>query len=418
MLYRFFSHLTVQVIFAIILGVIVGLYFPEFAPTAQLISKSFIGLISMLIAPIIFLTIVLGIASMDDMKKVGRVGGKALLYFEIITTFALVIGLLVANYMQPGKGVQVAESVADVSKVSEYEKSAMDMNWVEFITHIIPHNIFEAFVKGDILQILFFAILFGFGLSKMGTAGESLLLTFDKLSRVFFNIMKVIMKLAPLGAFGGIAFTIGKYGIHTLIPLGKLMICVYATMFLFIFVVLNLICRIYKFSLWQFLKFIRQEILIVLGTSSSESVLPSMMQKMEKFGCSKSVVGLVIPTGYSFNLDGTTIYLSMCVIFLAQVFQIDLTITQELAIIGILMVTSKGAAGVTGSGFIVLTSTLAAIKVIPVEGVAILLGVDRFMSEARAITNMIGNGVATVVIAKSEKAFDESAYQKAIGNDI
>ncbi|MGV8878019.1 MAG: C4-dicarboxylate transporter DctA [Sphingobacteriaceae bacterium] len=414
---RTFSHLTFQVIVAILLGIAVGLYFPRFAPTAELISKAFINLISMLIAPIIFLTIVLGIASMGDMKKVGRVGGKALLYFELITTFALVIGVTVANVFQPGKGVHVA-AAAEVSKIATYQKGATEMNWGEFMMHIIPHNVFDAFAKGDILQILFFAILFGFGLSRMGTAGESLLNTFDKLSKVFFNIMKVIMKLAPLGAFGGMAYTIGKYGVHTLIPLGKLMLCVYFTMFLFIFVVLNLICRYYKFSLWQYLKFIRQEILIVLGTSSSESVLPSMMQKMEQFGCAKSVVGLVIPTGYSFNLDGTTIYLSMSVIFLAQVFQINLSLVQELTIIGILMVTSKGAAGVTGSGFIVLTSTLAAIKVIPVEGVAILLGVDRFMSEARAITNMIGNGIASIVIAKCENSFDEAAYMEIIGKDV
>lgn len=370
----------------------------------------------MLIAPIIFLTIVLGIASMGDMKKVGRVGGKALLYFELITTFALIIGVTVANVFQPGKGVHVTAS-ADISKIAPYQKGAAEMNWSEFILHIVPHNIFDSFAKGDILQILFFAILFGFGLSHMGTAGESLLNTFDKLSKVFFNIMKVVMKLAPLGAFGGIAYTIGKYGVLTLIPLAKLMLCVYLTMFLFIFLVLNLICRYYKFSLWQYLKFIRAEILIVLGTSSSESVLPSMMLKMQQFGCAKSVVGLVIPTGYSFNLDGTTIYLSMSVIFLAQVFQIDLSIAQELTIIGILMVTSKGAAGVTGSGFIVLTSTLAAIKIIPIEGVAILLGVDRFMSEARAITNMIGNGIATVVIAKSENAFNDAAYREIIHKD-
>jgi aerobic C4-dicarboxylate transport protein len=278
----------------------------------------------------------------------------------------------------------------------------------------VPKNIFDAFAKGDILQILFFAVLFGYGLSHMGKAGESLIVTFDKLSKVFFNIMKVVMKLAPIGAFGGMAFTVGTFGIKTLKPLGALMGSVYLTMFLFIFVVLNIICWLYRFSLWQYLKFIREEILVVLGTSSSESVLPRMMEKMEQFGCSKSVVGLVIPTGYSFNLDGTTIYMSMAVIFLAQVFQIPLSLMQELTLIGILMLTSKGAAAVTGGGFIVLASTLTATKMIPVEGLAILLGVDRFMSEARAITNMIGNGMAAVVIAKSEKEFDEEAYQKAI----
>jgi aerobic C4-dicarboxylate transport protein len=408
-----FSNLTFQVIVAIVAGAFAGFLFPGFAATAKLISASFINLINMLIAPIIFLTIVLGIANMGDMKKVGRVGGKALLYFELITTFALLIGLIVANIIKPGNGFESTTAV-DVSKIAVYQKEAAEMKWGEFITHIIPHNIVEAFAQGDILQILFFAILFGYGLNKIGSGGSSILRGLDKLSKVFFNIMKVVMKLAPLGAFGGMAFTVGTYGISALLPMAKLMVCVYVTMILFIFVVLNAICRIYKFSLWQYLKFIRQEILIVLGTSSSESVLPSMMQKMEQFGCAKPVVGLVIPTGYSFNLDGTTIYLSMSVIFLAQVFHIDLSLVQQLTIIGILMVTSKGAAGVTGSGFIVLSSTLAAIKVIPVEGIAVLLGVDRFMSEARAITNMIGNGIATVVIAKSEKEFDETKYLKAI----
>lgn len=401
---KIFGNLTFQVIMAIILGVIVGIYFKDFASTAQIISKTFISLISMLIAPIIFFTIVLGIANMGDMKKVGRVGGKALLYFEIVTTFALLIGLLVANWLQPGKGIDVQKS-ANADKIVQYQKAAEEMKWGEFFAHIIPHNIFEAFAKGDILQILFFAILFGYGLSKLGTPGKTLLTTFEKLSQVFFNIMKVVMKLAPIGAFGGMAYTVGTYGAESLRPMAKLMGSVYLTMFLFVFVVLNIICRLYKFSLWQYLKFIRQEILLVLGTSSSESALPSMMEKMEKFGCSRQVVGLVIPTGYSFNLDGTTIYLSMAVLFLAQVFNIPLSIEQQLTIVGILMVTSKGAAAVTGGGFIVLTSTLAAIKVIPIESVAILLGVDRFMSEARAITNLIGNGVATIVIAKSEGEF-------------
>jgi len=409
---KIISNLTFQVLIAILLGVLVGVFFPAFAPSAKVISTTFVSLIQMLIAPIIFLTIVLGIASMGDIKKVGRVGGKALLYFEIVTTFALVIGIVVADLLKPGEGF--IHKTLDVSKIADYQKQAAEMNWVDFFTHIVPKNIFDAFAKGDILQILFFAVLFGYGLTHMGKPGESLIATFDKLSKVFFNIMKVVMKLAPIGAFGGMAFTVGTFGIKTLKPLAALMGSVYLTMFLFIFVVLNIICWLYKFSLWQYLKFIREEILVVLGTSSSESVLPRMMEKMELFGCSKSVVGLVIPTGYSFNLDGTTIYMSMAVIFLAQVFQIPLSLTQELTLIGILMLTSKGAAAVTGGGFIVLASTLTATKMIPVEGLAILLGVDRFMSEARAITNMIGNGMAAVVIAKSEKEFDEEAYQKAI----
>ncbi|WP_081675042.1 C4-dicarboxylate transporter DctA [Daejeonella oryzae] len=407
---KIYQNLTFQVILAIILGILVGVFFPVFAPTARIISKTFINMISMLIAPIIFFTIVLGIARMGDMKKVGRVGGRALLYFEVVTTIALFIGLVVANLLQPGKGVTPLTSSAPPLA----QTPAAEMNWIEFISHIIPHNIFQSFTEGDILQILFFAILFGFGLSKMGEAGAPLLATFDRISQVIFNMMKFIMKLAPLGAFGGMAFTIGNYGLDTLIPMGKIMGAVYLTCFLFIFGILNFICYIYKFSLWQYLKFIRQEILVVLGTSSSESVLPSMMQKMERIGCSKSVVGLVIPTGYSFNLDGTSIYLSMALIFLAQVFQIDLTIGQQLTAMGVLMLTSKGAAGVTGSGFIVLSTTLVSMKIMPIENVAILLGVDRFMSEARSITNLIGNGVATIVIAKSEKEFDEEAYQRAI----
>lgn len=411
---RVVSHLTFQVLVAIVLGILVGINFPGFAPTAKLISQTFINMISMLIAPIIFFTIVLGIAQMGDLKKVGRVGGKALLYFEIITTIAIVIGLLVANIFKPGKGVVVSAINADTSKVQSYQDSASGMNWLEFFAHIVPKNIFESFAKGDILQILFFAVLFGFALSRMGSAGTSLIGTFEKLSKVIFNIMKMIMVLAPFGAFGGMAFTIGTYGLETLYPLGKLMIAVYMTMILFIFGVLNAVCYLYKISLWQLLKYIRQEIVIVVGTSSSESVLPSMILKMEKFGCSKSVVGLVIPTGYSFNLDGTSIYLSMAVIFLSQVFNVNLSLGQQLTIIGVLMITSKGAAGVTGSGFIVLASTLTALKVVPIESIAILLGVDRFMSEARAITNLIGNAVASVVIAKSEKEFDQNAYERAI----
>ncbi len=397
-------NLNFQVITAILLGVIVGFCFKSFGPTAQIISKMFINLITMLIAPIIFLTIVLGIAGMSDMKKVGRVGGKALLYFEIVSTFALIIGIVVANLVKPGDGF-INTTTVDAAKLATYQKAAAEMHWVDFVTHIIPSNVFDAFAKGDILQILLFAILFGLGLSKMGESGQTVINLFEKISKVFFNIMHVVMRLAPIGAFAGMAYTISTYGVKTLQPLGLLMASVYITMFLFIFVVLNIICSIYKFSLWQYLKFIKDEILLVLGTSSSETALPGMMEKMERFGCSKSVVGLVIPTGYSFNLDGTTIYLSMAVIFLAQVFKVPLTLEQQVIMIGILMITSKGAAAVTGGGFIILTSTLAALKIIPVEGVAILFGVDRFMSEARAITNMIGNGIATIVISKSEGEF-------------
>lgn len=411
---RVVSHLSFQVLVAIVIGVMVGLNAPGFAPTAKLISQTFINMISMIIAPIIFLTIVLGISQMGDMKKVGRVGGKALIYFELVTTLAIVIGLFVANIFRPGAGFDLSTANIDSSKIKPYQESAESINWGEFISHIASKNIFDSFAKGDILQILFFAVLFGFALSRMGSSGTSLINTFEKLSKVFFNIMKVIMSLAPFGAFGGMAYTIGTYGLDTLYPLGKLMIAVYMTMALFIFGVLNLICYLYKFSLWQYLKFIRQEIVIVLGTSSSESVLPSMMLKMEKLGCSKSVVGLVIPTGYSFNQDGTSIYLSMAIIFLSQVFNVNLSLGQQITIISVIMITSKGVAGVTGTGFIVLASSLAALKILPVESIAILLGVDRFMSEARSITNMIGNGIAAIVIAKSEKEFDQAAYDKNI----
>jgi len=401
-------NLNFQVITGILLGIAVGFLFPSFGPTAQIISKMFIKLVTMLIAPIIFFTIVLGIAGMNDMKKVGRVGGKALLYFEIVSTCALVIGIIVANVIRPGDGF-VSKLATDTSKLAVYQKAAADMHWMDFVTNIIPSNIFAAFAQNDILQILFFAILFGFALSHLGEDGQTVIGLFEKFSKVFFKIMHMVMRVAPIGAFGGMAYTISTFGLKTLKPLGILMGSVYLTSIFFIFGILNLICYLYKFSLWKYLAFIKEEILVVWGTSSSESVLPAMMDKMEKFGCSRSVVGLVIPAGYSFNLDGTTIYLSMSVIFLAQVFHIPLTLMQQITIIGILMITSKGAAGVTGSGFIILTSTLAAIKIIPAEGVAILLGVDRFMSEARAITNMIGNGIATIVIAKSEGEFSPPA---------
>ncbi len=406
-------NLTFQVVVAIVLGVIVGLYFKEFGPSAKLISDKFIDLIKMLIAPIIFFTIVLGIAGMGDMRKVGRVGGKAILYFEIVTTFALVMGVTLANLLKPGSGLPVPHTV-NTAKLEQVQKAAAEMKWGDFFAHIIPSNVFDAFDKGDILQILFFAILFGYGLSLLKDTGKPVIDLFEKLNKVFFNIMGFVMRLAPIGAFAGMAFTVATYGIDTLKPLLELLGAVLLAMLLFIFVVLYIVSLLFKFSLWKYLKFIRQEILIVLGTSSSETVLPSMMEKMEKFGCSKSVVGLVIPAGYSFNLDGTTIYLSMSVIFLAQVFNVPLSLGQQLVIIGILMLTSKGAAGVTGSGFIVLTSTLTAIKVIPVEGVAILFGVDRFMSTARALTNMIGNGVATIVIAKSEKEFYPTANPEGL----
>lgn len=411
---RFLKTLYVQVLIGISAGILAGYFFPGIAPTARLVSETFINMIKMIIAPIIFLTIVLGISGMGDFKKVGRVGGKGLIYFEVVTTIALFIGLLIANIVQPGHGVQ-PEGI-DAASVAKYSEQAKELNWGEFFSHIVPSNVFKAFADGDILQILFFSILFGFGISGMGSAGESLLRVFDKLSKALFAMMKIIMRLAPIGAFGGMAYTVSKFGFAALFPLVKLMACVYLTMVLFIFVVLNAIARYWGFSLWKLLVYIRNELLIVLGTSSSESVLPNIMEKLEHAGCRKSVVGLIIPTGYSFNLDGTTIYLSMAVIFMAQAFNIQLSLGQQLGMMGVLMVTSKGAAGVTGGGFITLASTLTAMHVIPVEGLALLIGVDRFMSEARSITNLIGNTVATVVIARSEKEIELPVYNKVVEN--
>ena len=413
---KYLRILYVQVIIGIIAGVIVGWLFPGFSPTAKIISDTFINMIRMMIAPIIFFTMVSGVAGAGSMKKVGRVGVKALVYFEVVTTFALIIGLVVANLIKPGSGVQAG--AGSTTQVKDISTQASQINWGEFISHIVPSNIVDAFAKGDILQILFFSILFAVALKQLGSSGKNIIDGLNKLNKIIFNILKMIMKLSPIGAFGGMAYTIGKFGFGTLFVLGKLMLCFYLTGLVFIFVVLNAICRFYGFSLWKLLVYIKEEIFIVLGASSSEAVFPSVMQKLEDAGCEKEAVGLLIPTGYSFNLDGTTIYLSMSVIFLAQVFQIDLSLGQELMIIGILLITSKGAAGVTGSGFIVLASTLTAMKVIPLEGLALLIGVDRFMSEGRALINFIGNAVATVVISKSEKTIDEEIYHRMVEKKV
>ncbi len=411
---KYLKVLYIQVIIGIILGVLTGWLFPSFAPAAKLISETFINMIRMVIAPVIFFTIVSGVAGAGHMKKVGRVGLKALIYFEVVTTLALVIGLITANIVKPGKGVVFTRAANP--QVNEISNQATHVNWGEFFSHIVPSNVVEAFAKGDILQVLFFSILFAVGLKMMGAAGQSVLINFEKINKVLFNVLKIIMKLSPLGAFGGMAYTIGKFGFGTLAVLGKLLLTFYLTGFLFIFIALNLACRYYKISLWKLLGYVKEEILIVLGSSSSEAVLPSVMQKLTDAGCEKEVVGLAIPTGYSFNLDGTTIYLSMSIIFLAQVFNIDLSLGQQLTIIGILLLTSKGAAGVSGSGFIVLASTLTALKVIPLEGLALLIGVDRFMSEGRAIINFIGNTVATVIIAKSEQEVDMVKYRQVVEN--
>ncbi len=410
---KIFRNLTVQVLLAIALGVLVGHFFPKTATGLKPFGDAFINLIKMVIAPIIFLTIVLGISNMGDLKRVGRVGGKALLYFEIVTTAALFIGILVSHVIQPGAGLDT--SSLERGDIRQYQQAAGEFDWVQFFLHVVPSNFVKAFAEGDILQVLVFSVLFGMALTRAGSVGTALVGTFEKLAKVFFGILKLVMVLAPLGAFAGMAFTVGKFGLATLLPLGKLMLTVYCTMALFIFGVLNALLAYYRVSLWKFLVFIKEELLIVLGTSSSESGLPGLMEKLERMGCGRSVVGLVVPAGYSFNLDGTTIYLSMATIFLAQVFSVDLTLGQMLTIAGILMLTSKGAAGVTGSGFIVLASTLSAVRVIPVEGLALLLGVDRFMSEARSLTNLIGNGVATIFLANHEKDFDRQKMERAFG---
>jgi aerobic C4-dicarboxylate transport protein len=409
---HFFKSLYGQVIIGIVAGIAVGGIWPGVGAAMKPVADTFINMIKMVIAPVIFLTIVGGVGGVGSMKKLGRVGGKALLYFEIVTTLALVIGLVVANLAKPGVGIDTSAATNGNADVSKYQKAAGEMDWVSFVTHIVPSNIVKSFAEGDILQVLFFAVLFGIGLNQLGEAGQQLLGTFNKLLKAFFKVLHIVMKLAPVGAFAGMAFTIGKFGLGALVSLGKLMLSVYATMAIFIFVVLALICRLYGFRLWKLLVHIKEEILLVLGTSSSEAALPAMMDKLESFGCQRSIVGLVVPTGYSFNLDGTTIYLSMATIFLAQAFNVPLSLGQQLTIVGVLMLTSKGAAAVTGGGFVVLASTLASLGTVPVEGLALLLGVDRFMSEARAITNLIGNAVATVVVAKSEQSFEEPLFHQ------
>ncbi len=409
---RLAGNLTFQVLCAVALGALLGAVDPPLGRAMRPVGDTFVKLVKMVIGPIIFLTIVLGISNIADLKKVGRVGGKALLYFEIVTTFALAIGLIVVNVTRPGAGLAATSIAAgDTSSLTAQGKA---LTFTEFLIHIVPSSAIDAFAQGDILQIVFFSVLFGVALTGLGESGRPLAAVLDTTLHVFFRIVAIVMKVAPIGAFGAMAFTVGNFGLRTLWPLARLMLDVYLTMFLFIFVVLNLIARAYGFRLWTFLKYISEEILIVLGTSSSEAALPGMLEKLERYGCARSVVGLVVPTGYSFNLDGTSIYLSMATVFLAQVYDVDLSLRQQLAILAVLMVTSKGAAGVTGSGFIVLASTLQAMKVVPVEGIALLLGVDRFMSEARAITNLIGNGVATLVISRSEGAFDETRRVAAL----
>ena len=408
---RLLRNLTFQVLVAVSLGILLGVVAPDTAKSLKPLGDTFINLVKMVITPIIFLTIVHGIASMADLRKLGRVGGKALLYFELVSTLALAIGLVIVNVTKPGAGLDISKmAMGDVSK---YTAAGAQQSTLEFMLHIVPSNVVAAFASGELLPVVFFSVLFGIALTAVGDAGREIADLLVRFQAVFFKIVSMVMVLAPIGAFGAMAYTVGAFGLKTLVPLARLMLDVYLTMAIFVFVVLGLICRAYGFRIWKFIRFIKDEILLVLGTSSSEAALPRMLQKLEQYGCAKPVVGLVIPTGYSFNLDGTSIYLSMATIFIAQVYKVDLSISQQLGLLGILMLTSKGAAGVTGSGFIVLASTLAATRTVPVEGVALLLGVDRFMSEARAITNLIGNGVATLVVSRSEGAFDDAKMAAA-----
>ncbi|SCW81081.1 aerobic C4-dicarboxylate transport protein [Paenibacillus tianmuensis] len=405
-----FKNLTVQVLIAIVLGILIGQFFPTFGVQLKVLGDMFVKLIKMVIAPIVFFTIVIGFANMGDMKKIGRIGGKALLYFEIITTFAMAIGIAVMYLVRPGSGMDVSKVGANAADVAKYAKQAVEAphGFMDFLLSVIPDSVVGALAKGDMLPVLLFSVMFGLAMASLGEKSRPVTQFFEKLNEIFFKLVAMIMRFSPIAAGGAMAYTIGKFGIASLFSLGKMMGSVYITMLLFVIVILGAVARFYGFSIFNLLKFIKEEILLVLGTSSSESALPRLMERLEKYGCSKSVVGLVVPTGYSFNLDGTSIYLSMAALFIAQAYGIELTLLQIVTLLGVLMLTSKGAAGVTGSGFVTLAATLAAIpgNVIPVEGMALLLGVDRFMSEARAITNLIGNSVATVVIAKSEKQFD------------
>jgi aerobic C4-dicarboxylate transport protein len=404
---RITSHLYFWVLLAIIAGGTFGFLDPARAVKLKPLGDGFIALVKMLISPVIFCTVVLGIAGAGDMKKVGRVGGKALLYFEIVSTFALLIGLTVVNVLRPGEGFNVDPQTLDAAAVADYARRASSQSTADFILHVIPTTFLDAFTgSGDLLQVLFVAVLFGYAMMRIGSAGRLVHQFIEACSHIFFTMMNILMKLAPLGAGGAMAFTIGRYGIGALRPLVFLMGSFYLTCLLFIFVVLGTIAALTGFSIFRFIAYITDEILTVLGTSSSESALVPLMQKLESLGCSKSVVGLVVPSGYSFNLDGTNIYLTMAAVFVAQALNIDLTLRQQLTILGVAMLTSKGASSVTGAGFITLAATLAVVPSIPVAGLALILGIDRFMSEARSITNFIGNGVATIVVSHWERELD------------
>jgi len=412
------KSLHVQVLIAIAAGISLGYFYPQVGDSMKPLGDGFIKLIKMIIAPIIFLTIVSGIAGMGDLKKVGRVGAKTLIYFEVITTAALIIGWLVVVIVQPGVGMNVDVSNLDTKAVAAYATASKNLSTIDFLMNIIPTTVVDAFTKGDLLQVLLISLMFGASLTKMGEKGRSVLNLINEITRVFFGMVHQIMLVAPIGVFGALAFTIGRFGIGSLIALAKLLGVFYATCLLFIFIVLGPVAWwVGGFSVLKFISFIKEELLIVFGTSSSESVLPRMLEKMEKLGCSKSVVGLVIPTGYSFNLDGTSIYLTMAAIFLAQATNTDLSFMQQLTIITVLLLTSKGASGVTGAGFIVLAATLSMIPTIPVAALAVIFGIDRFMSQGRALTNLVGNGVATIVMAAWENELDRDKMNRILNKE-
>lgn len=413
---KFYQSLLFQVGVAIVAGIVVGYIYPSFGTSMKPLGDAFIKLIKMLIGPIIFCTIVTGIAGMGDMKKVGRVGMKALIYFEGITTFALFFGWAAVTLLQPGTGMNIDVSSLDADTVSVYTNAVKSQSSSNFFMNIIPITVVDAFAKGEILQILLFSLLFGGALSAMGQKGKFLFRVIDQVSNTLFGIVDIIMKGASIGVFGAIAFTIGKYGIASLGPLVKLLAVFYMTCIIFVFVVMGPVAKWAGFSLLKYIAYIKEELVIVLGTSSSESVLPRMMEKMENLGCSKSVVGLVIPTGYSFNLDGTSIYLTMAAIFLAQATNANLTAIEEITILAVLLVTSKGASGVTGAGFIVLAATLSTVPGIPVAALGVIFGIDRFLSMGRALTNLVGNGIATIVVSKWEHELDTTQFQKVLGN--
>ena len=413
----FYRSLYPQVILAVILGVAVGYFYPQLGTAMKPLGDAFLKLIKMIIAPIIFCTVVVGIAGMEDMKKVGKTGGLALLYFEVVSTLALIIGLVIVNLVQPGAGMNIDASTLDTKAIAAYTEPGKLVGSVDFLLHIIPTSVVDAFAKGEILQVLLFAILFGFALHRFGGRGTMVFDFIEKTSHVLFDIVGIIMKVAPIGAFGAMAFTIGKYGVGSLFSLGKLMGTFYLTCLIFVFVVLGLISKLHGFSIWKFIKYIKEELLIVLGTSSSESVLPRMMEKLENLGAKKTCVGLVIPTGYSFNLDGTSIYLTMAAGFIAQATNTPMTLLQELTLLGVLLLTSKGAAGITGSGFIVLAATLSAVGTVPVAGLALILGIDRFMSEARGLANLGGNGGGAPGGAKWTGELDVERMNAGLNNE-